>query len=146
MTLNWRPPPLLLSLMMMNVRIVILTEKRFFQCIKSLLEPSYRSVKSIACFHSSPEWQGYNKMGNPSNGRAAVTWLNMLCLDVYHGFICILVTPGLMFKSGQIWSQVVTPGHCPSCKQVSPSLPKTALHNPAPVLLSTGTMQPKTRS
>ena len=37
-----------------------------------------------------------NKMGNPSNGPAAVTWLNMFCLDGYLGI------------PGHMWSHLVT--------------------------------------
>ena len=33
----------------------------------------------------------YNKMGNPSNGPAAVIWLNMFCLDGFFGHRCRLV-------------------------------------------------------
>ena len=35
-------------------------------------------------------------MGNPSNGPAAVTWLNMFCSDGYKG------------TTGHTWSQLVT--------------------------------------
>ena len=37
-----------------------------------------------------------NKMGNPSNGPAAMTWLNMFCRDGYQG------------TTGHTWSQLVT--------------------------------------
>ena len=33
-----------------------------------------------------------NKMGNPSNGPADVTWLNMFCLDGYYWSMYELVT------------------------------------------------------
>ena len=48
--------------------------------------------------------QGFNKMGNPSNGPAAATYLNMFCLDGYNIYICKMVT------CGHTWSLVVTPG------------------------------------
>ena len=50
----------------------------------------------IASWAASNIQLQYNKMGNPSNGPAAVTWLNMFCLDGYLG------TPGHM------WSYLVT--------------------------------------
>ena len=42
-----------------------------------------------------------NKIGNPSNGPAVVTWLNMFCLGGYN------VSVFKMSMSGHIWSQVV---------------------------------------
>ena len=33
-----------------------------------------------------------NKIGNPSNGPAGVTWSNMFCLDGYYGIMYELVT------------------------------------------------------
>ena len=52
------------------------------------------------------------KMGNPTNGPAAVTWLNIFCPGGYHACMCGLVTScdmrAHLVTSGQTWSQMVS--------------------------------------
>ena len=59
----------------------------------------------------------HNKMVNPSNGPAAMTWFNMFCLDCYYGSMYELVTDDhtcsqvVRFESLDSMNNLVTPGH-----------------------------------